>query len=160
MLPPSLLLRELQSLLQDPLPRRSYLGDYLSSECSVPNAFTGPDAFKNYFDPMNTLFIAVVVVSLHMWSRRLLNALSALLEGSIFKNADAIAGLVKLSIRAAAKQPIHVQEALQSTLRSTGKASTMPKTPSFGALVLHLDARVAPSANDKEGEERDLEANR
>ena len=118
----------------------SYLGDYLARECvDVTDSYAGADANKYFFDPTYTLFIAIAIVSLRMWLRRCLIALTLLFEGVVFNNLTAAAESLKLAIHAAAKRSPTVQAGLLFSLNSNDNG--MPEIPSFGALVCAFQRR-------------------
>ena len=119
----------------------SYLGDYLARECDdVKNSYAGAGAHEYYFDPTYTLFIAIAIVSLRMWLRRCLIALTLLFERVVFHNLTAAAAeSLKLAIHAAAKRSPTVQAGLLFSLNSNDNG--MPEIPSFGALVCAFQRR-------------------
>ena len=120
----------------------SYLGDYLAQECDdVTNSYyVGADANKYFFDPTYTLFIAIAIVSMRMWLRRCLIALTLLFERVVFHNLTAAAAeSLKLAIHAAAKRSPTVQAGLLLSLNSNKIG--MPEIPSFGALVRAFQRR-------------------
>ena len=118
----------------------SYLGDYFAEECAdVKDSYAGADAHKYFFDPTYTLFIAIAIVSLRMWLRRCLIALTLIFEGVVFNNLTAAAESLKLAIHAAAKRSPTVQAGLLLSLNRN--VIGMPDIPSFGALVRAFQRR-------------------
>ena len=137
----------------------SYLGDYFANECSSysSNVFV-THASSYYFVPSMTLFVAIMVVSVHMWLRRCAKFVSLYFEGNMFKNMPYAELVVKRAIVFAAKQPAHLQAALLVTANEAGLKIDMPKISSFGLIARAFSNQDFESIQKRSVAERPFQA--
>ena len=134
----------------------SYLGEYFANECSSePSNVFVTHTSTYYFVPSVTLFIAVMVVSAHMWLRRFAKSVSLYFEGTALKNEKFSKWVVERVIVYASKQQLHLQAALLVTANQTGSKIGMPPIVSFGEIARALSNRD----NDSESTSTRVTAN-
>jgi len=118
---------------------RLILSQYLIEECSATNNSFLQDPAENYFDPLDTLNVVIITVSISMIVRRVLRAIWIVLE-SCNDGFSAEVDVLR-SLREAVRLPDIYQEHLRQQFNKSKKLTErgMPELPNFAVLEKTFD---------------------